>query len=275
VTESLAAPGLSTTLLGSSFTISAPSRLLTRLAADLAGFLSCESSVSAVGLSLDDAGRNLAAPEAPSGPDPLQNAVAAITGYAISCSPLLCMHAGVLAGASGLVVVPGRSGHGKSTLVAALVRAGFGYLSDEVLAVDRTSLTVAPFARPIALDANSCAVLGLPFGGETGGGAGAERLVGVDELGRFGASAPVTDIVLSARRPEARSETTVASTGRGAAVTALLAHAFNHYADPAASFRAVVALVRAARVWEAAYAEAPVLAAALAKTLAADGNAAR
>ena len=49
------------------------------------------------------------------------------------------MHAGgVEAGGTG-VLIPGGSGSGKSTLVAGLVRAGLGYLTDELAALDMAS----------------------------------------------------------------------------------------------------------------------------------------
>ncbi|MDQ3932107.1 MAG: hypothetical protein M3252_04615 [Actinomycetota bacterium] len=65
--------------------------------------------------------------------------------------------AGVVVHAAGAerdgigVLLPAASGHGKSTLVAGLVRAGFRYLSDEAVSVDPTTSLLQPFPKPIAL----------------------------------------------------------------------------------------------------------------------------
>jgi hypothetical protein len=78
----------------------------------------------------------------------------------------LLLHAGALdAGGTG-VLVPGPSGSGKSTLVAGLARAGLGYLTDELVALDLTSGRLLPYAKPITLKRGSFEVLAdmLPSG---------------------------------------------------------------------------------------------------------------
>ena len=72
------------------------------------------------------------------------SALEALTGavelHVAEHSPnLTLVHAGVVAGTGGALVLPGRSQAGKSTLVAALVTAGASYYSDE-FAVDRKSV---------------------------------------------------------------------------------------------------------------------------------------
>jgi hypothetical protein len=62
----------------------------------------------------------------------------------------LFVHAGVVGWRGRAIVLPGRSLAGKSTLVAALVRAGATYYSDEYAAVDERGC-VHPFARAIGL----------------------------------------------------------------------------------------------------------------------------
>jgi hypothetical protein len=62
----------------------------------------------------------------------------------------LFVHAGVVSWNGGAIIIPGRSHSGKSTLVAALVRAGAGYLSDEYAIIDSHG-RVRPFARRLAL----------------------------------------------------------------------------------------------------------------------------
>ena len=62
---------------------------------------------------------------------------------------LLNIHAGVVAGPDGCVLLPGAPGSGKSTLTAALVAAGCWYFSDEVALLAEDTLEVMPF--PLAL----------------------------------------------------------------------------------------------------------------------------
>jgi hypothetical protein len=76
-------------------------------------------------------------------------------------TPGLRFHAGAVERDGDVVVVLGQSGHGKSTLTAALVQAGWGYLSDELVAVDAATFDVAPYARPLDLNRYSLDQLGL------------------------------------------------------------------------------------------------------------------
>jgi hypothetical protein len=61
------------------------------------------------------------------------------------------LHAAAVAAGGRAVVVPGPPDSGKTTLTAALVRAGFGYLTDEAVVFDEASLAVAPFPKPLVL----------------------------------------------------------------------------------------------------------------------------
>lgn len=58
------------------------------------------------------------------------------------------LHAGVVGGgplgADGCMLLPARPGSGKSTLTAALVQAGWDYLSDEIALLDAATMRVAP-----------------------------------------------------------------------------------------------------------------------------------
>jgi hypothetical protein len=193
-------------------------------------------------------------------------ALAELTRLAVEHSPLLCIHAGVVSGPDGLIAIPGQSGLGKTTLAAALVRAGFGYVSDEALAVDRTSGQVTAFARPLALAADVWTLLGPDIGAAPPDGT--ERLVAPTLLGRVAPDGGVVrDIVLAERGRRTDGAVRVEPAPRGDAVPALLGRAFNHYRDPEGSFRAVVGMVREARVWRASYAQAPELAECLGELL--------
>jgi len=186
--------------------------------------------------------------------------LAELTRLAVQHSPRLCLHAGVVSCPTGTVVVPGSSGLGKSTLTAALVQAGFGYLSDEVLAIPRTGGLPARFARPIAVGPESWTVLGLDPALRPA--AGDERLIEPERLGRLAEPAPIRHILLAERRPGGPE---LAEQSRGTAVPVLLSRAFNHFRDPAGSFQAAVALARQAQVWMVRYQQAPELAELLAE----------
>jgi hypothetical protein len=63
---------------------------------------------------------------------------------------VIFVHAGVVAHRGKAIVLPGVSFAGKTTLVAALVRAGATYFSDEFAVLDESGL-VHPYAKPLSL----------------------------------------------------------------------------------------------------------------------------
>jgi len=63
----------------------------------------------------------------------------------------LLLHAGAVGCAGRGLLLPAASGCGKTVLVAALLRAGFAYLSDEVAALDPASGRLLPFAKSLCL----------------------------------------------------------------------------------------------------------------------------
>ena len=62
---------------------------------------------------------------------------------------LLDIHAGVVGDGEGVMLFPARAGSGKSSLTAALSRAGFDYFSDEIALLEEPGLTVRPI--PLAI----------------------------------------------------------------------------------------------------------------------------
>ena len=62
----------------------------------------------------------------------------------------LFVHAGVVESGGRAIVVPGRSHTGKTRLVAALLRAGARYYSDEFAVIDRAG-RVRPFGNPLSI----------------------------------------------------------------------------------------------------------------------------
>jgi chloramphenicol 3-O-phosphotransferase len=61
------------------------------------------------------------------------------------------LHAAAAERDGSVMILAGPEGSGKSTLVAALVRSGLRYVTDETVAVDLAAGTIAPYAKPIAL----------------------------------------------------------------------------------------------------------------------------
>jgi hypothetical protein len=141
-------------------------------------------------------------------------------------------HAGAVALGGGVLVFPGRSFAGKSTLVAAMVRAGATYFSDEY-AVARPDGLVEPYLRPISERV-------------------AGRYVPLDvmpqSLGRVsdGTPRPVRAVVLTRFVRGARWEPETLSPGVGA--LRLLEHAVPARKAPARALRACSMMASSATV---------------------------
>jgi hypothetical protein len=63
----------------------------------------------------------------------------------------LLLHAAAAERDGRVVILAGPEGSGKSTLVAALVRSGLRYVTDETVAVELRGGAIAPYPKPIAL----------------------------------------------------------------------------------------------------------------------------
>jgi hypothetical protein len=85
------------------------------------------------------------------------------------------VHAGVVGWKGKAIVIPGRSYSGKSTLVAALVRAGATYYSDEFAVFDSKGL-VHPFAKPLEIRKEGEFTQARVTVGELGGKSGTKPL---------------------------------------------------------------------------------------------------
>lgn len=144
---------------------------------------------------------------------------------------VLVVHAGVVVAPDGnAVVLPAASGSGKTTLTAGLVRAGFDFLSDEMMAIDPETLRVLPVPRSLFVKPGTFEALGMqpPDVSE------AARLlldgswpVTPDDLrpGALGSPAPVRTIIAPAY--SAGSETRIERVSRAAGLAALATQAFN------------------------------------------------
>jgi hypothetical protein len=163
------------------------------------------------------------------------------------------VHAGVVACDGRAVVLPGESFSGKTTLVAALVREGATYYSDEYAVLDADG-RVHPYARRLSIRSD-------------GGEPAQERHVG--ELGGVAAeeSAEVSAVVVTRYRRDAVWQPTRLSAGEG--VVALLANTVPAQERPEESLRVLSRAVTGAIVLESDRGEAGHVAAALLDELAA------
>jgi hypothetical protein len=67
-------------------------------------------------------------------------------------SDYLFLHAGAVAAEGDALLIPAPTGGGKSTLTAALLNTGFGYLSDDLAAIDPVTSRIHPFEKRIKLN---------------------------------------------------------------------------------------------------------------------------
>ncbi|HSK08261.1 MAG TPA: hypothetical protein VK911_01695 [Vicinamibacterales bacterium] len=149
-------------------------------------------------------------------------------GVAAAATPWLFVHAGVVEWQGRAIVLPGRSFSGKTTLVAALVRQGAAYLSDEYAVFDARG-HVHPFARPLAL--------------RTAGGSRGEKLP-VEALGGRAGSGPLPVGLVALARYRRAASWNPRELSRGQGVLALFANtvpARSRPADALAMLRGAVA----------------------------------
>ena len=76
-----------------------------------------------------------------------------------SAVELLAVHAGGVSWGGAGAVLPGASGSGKSTMVAALAEAGCEYLSDEAALIDLGSGLICPYPRALWMSETSIDLL--------------------------------------------------------------------------------------------------------------------
>jgi hypothetical protein len=159
----------------------------------------------------------------------------------------LFVHAGVVGWRGRAIVVPGRSHSGKSTLVAALLRAGATYYSDEYAVLDDHG-RVHPYAKPLSLrDRQDGKATHYPVEA-LGARAGKQPL-------------PVGLVVMSRYKPGATWRPRPLSPGQGA--LALLQHTVSARRQPAAALAMLQKVVVQARVLASGRGEAETVAPAI------------
>lgn len=129
----------------------------------------------------------------------------------------LVFHAGVVEKGGRAVVIPGMSGHGKSTLSAGLALSGWRYFSDEFALIDLETREVIPYPRPVSLKNESIDVI-RQFAPDA---VVTEALTGThkgnvayippreDWIGRMGERAPVGAVIFPNYDPDSTPATSV------------------------------------------------------------------
>jgi len=145
----------------------------------------------------------------------------------------LFVHAGVVGWRGQAVLIPGRSFTGKTTLVAALVKAGATYYSDEYAVLDARG-RVHPYARPLGIREHGALQRATKYPVSTlGGRAGSKPL-------------PVGLVIVSEYKAGARWRPRRLSPGKGA--LALLAHTVSARRQPGAALHTLQQLISRAPV---------------------------
>ncbi len=153
--------------------------------------------------------------------------VGAIDRVLLAETACLAVHAAAVAGPKGAAVIPGASGVGKSTLAGACLRVGLDLISDEAACFDAELDLLWPHPRPLGLDGNSRALLGLSV--PILGPPEAERATAPALLGSVippGTSVRPGLLVLAERRPGIMSPELVELTSADG-LAALLANCLN------------------------------------------------
>jgi len=77
----------------------------------------------------------------------------------VDCRSGHALHAGALSFSNKGILIPGKSGKGKSTLSAWLATKGLNYLTDELVFLTTEEAIIYPFTRPVSLKSPSVSVL--------------------------------------------------------------------------------------------------------------------
>ncbi|MFA5886049.1 MAG: hypothetical protein WDA60_19525 [Acidimicrobiia bacterium] len=167
-------------------------------------------------------------------------------------APQVLVHAGGVERDGAGVVLPASMESGKTTLTTGLVRAGFRYLSDEAVAIDRTTHSVVPYPKPMSLDPGSWPLFPEleprePFA--TDGYKETQWQVPPAAIrgDAVGASCPVAYVVFP--RYEAGATTELVPLTRGEALVEMAKNTFRFDTDARPSLEVLAGVVRGAEVY--------------------------
>lgn len=184
--------------------------------------------------------------------DERQGAVVALLAelnrQAIESFDTFAAHAAVIEIGGNAVAMPAESGHGKTTLTAAALMSGCGYLSDEALCIDPQTQLVRPYPRPLLMSDRSRELLGIESvvvrSAEEGAVVPSQLgTVITDEL-------PLEHVVF----PEyGHDGATLEPVEAGAVMAELLKMSFNNYKDPRGAFELIAAVAGRVKGWRLTY----------------------
>ncbi len=140
----------------------------------------------------------------------------------------LLVHAGAVRTPSGKgMLLPAEAGSGKSTLTLGLVRAGFGYLSDEAAVIDPVTRMLHPFPKAITLKSGSFGLFPEHARQKNNPAVWAERHILPEDIrpNAVARECPIGFVV--SPRFEAGGELKLERVSRATAVTELWRHGFN------------------------------------------------
>jgi hypothetical protein len=132
-----------------------------------------------------------------------------VNRQAVESTDRLSLHAGGVECDGVGFVFPAAMEAGKTTLTAGLVRAGFGYLTDEAVAIDPKTLMIQPYPKPFSLDPGSWGLFPElePHADFDSDDYKADQWqVPPRAVGRIGRSCPVGVIAFPQYVPDARTE---------------------------------------------------------------------
>jgi hypothetical protein len=177
---------------------------------------------------------------------------------AMRSSRYLLLHAAAVELGGRALVVPGSSGAGKSTICAAFVQAGAGYLTDELTALVPATTTVVPFAKSLHLDHRSQRALGLLDARRERGDAAVPDHVAPSALASHPAGGPCVPrwIVFPRHDPGGGTGTELVRLTAADALVELLVHSVNLDRHGGKGLEVMAELAQACRCYRLTYADA-------------------
>lgn len=175
----------------------------------------------------------------------LSSTLSAVNLTAVASTQLLAFHAAVVTRGPTTLVIPGRSGVGKSTLTACLLRDGWAYVSDEALALDWRTGGLRAYPRPMALSPWSCAAVGGVIG-LAGDGEAVVRAADLEAVVDC-TPGPVSTVALL-ERGGVEEVPRIVVADRNDALMELLQRGFTHHRDGGRALQLTAALLKGADV---------------------------
>lgn len=172
------------------------------------------------------------------------------------------IHAGAVAHRDRVILLPAKSGGGKTTLIAGLLKNGFRYLTDEIAVIDPQTLEVYPFPKPLNVKIGSLSLF-ADFGPEMQligkNGQSVEKsihhvLVNSSFIHAMDKPLPVRDIIFVQYDPQAECRLTPVS--RANAIFEMARCSFNQYRFKEKGIEILDSLVRGCQCYHLKFSQA-------------------